>query len=67
MNTTIDNARNEALAYLRSRNIYLLDPGNRFRYIPAEHTDIRARFADERIDLAANYDAALTEAGRPRA
>lgn len=50
--TTIHSSRlDEALAYLRSRNIYLLDPGNRFRYTPAEDTDVRRTFEDEWICL----------------
>jgi len=50
--TTIHSSRlDEALAYLRSRNIYLLDPGNRFRYTPAEHTDVRKTFEDELVCL----------------
>jgi hypothetical protein len=61
--TTIHSSRlDEALAYLRSRNIYLLDPGNRFRYTPAEHTDVRKTFEDEFLCLRAERDAEVTHA-----
>lgn len=65
--TTIHAAREAAIHYLRSRNIYVLDRNSQFRYTPAEHTDVRRTIEDERLNLAAIYDAALREAGRPHA
>jgi len=42
-----------ALAYLRERNLYLLDRDNQFRYVPAHETDVRRTIGDEVICLRA--------------
>lgn len=40
-----------AVAYLRSRNLYLFDKGNSFRYTPSHQTDIRNTIGDEIADV----------------
>lgn len=54
--TTIHTRLDEAIHYLRSRNIYVLDPGNRFQYTPAEFTDVRRTIEDEFLCLRADEE-----------
>jgi hypothetical protein len=54
--TTVDRLA-RAVAYLRERRLYSIDPNNRFKYVPHDQTNVRRTFEDAYVEhLAQRYD-----------